>query len=126
MNPNNKTTFLGCLPEYMMNVYNKRIVKVECEKHFCRLRLHVTLTDGLRCFIVCDSNIDLQEGQKDINIYEYGIVKYEREVTSPYEFPYKETFLFVVKIKRTPILGPPEPDYKVKIKEIEEILKSLK
>lgn len=128
MNPN-KTKFLGCLPEYMMNEYNECITKVECEEYSYKLRLIITLANGLKCFIVCDWNVDLQAGQKDINIYEYGIVEYEYESISLSRWrriPTKGTVRLVVKINRTPILGPPEPDYKAKIKEIEEIIKSLK
>lgn len=110
-----------------MNEYNKCITKVECEEYLCnRLRLIITLTNGIKCCIICDYNIDLQEGQKGINIYEYGIVEYERELRVRHGFRTKDTIRFVVKINRTPILGPPEPDYKAKIKEIEEIIKSLK
>lgn len=129
MNTNNKIKFLGCLPEYMMREYNACITKVECEEYYCRLRLIITLDNGIKFCIVCDWNVDLQEGQKDINMYEYGIVEYEYESISLsrwHGIPTKSTVQFVVKINRTPILGPPEPDYKAKIKEIEEIIKSLK
>jgi hypothetical protein len=124
MNPN-KTKFLGCLPEYMMNEYNECITKVECEEYLYKLRLIITLANGIKYFIVCDWNVDLQAGQKDINMYEYGIIEYERDRII-HGCPTKDTIRFVVKINRTPILGPPEPDYKAKIKEIEEIIKSLK